>query len=187
MAVDLLPYESVALAAICKAMRGSNMQFREPSYNYPSFWSRPIYTTNYLAVPPNSGWTTLVTVVGLQQYVAIIRQYVATTLGSVAASGLLFRMLINGLPGTDIDLAAGVEFNKLGANSYPIVPRNIFLPVNQTQRVEIQVFNPTAMQQIAIGLLAGWYIDAVDSTVTSNSNAIVDSVYTPFVGTPYGS
>ncbi len=186
MTVPLLPYESVALAAICKAMRGSNLQVRQPSYNYPSFWSRPIYKTNYLAVAPNTGWQTLVLVTGLPQYVGILRQFVATTLGSVAASGLQFRFVINGIPSQDIQLSAGVEFNKDGANSYPIIPRNFFLPVNETQRVEIQVWNPTAVQQIAIGLLAGWFIDARDSTVTSNDNAMVDGVYTPFAGVTYG-
>lgn len=186
MTVPLLPYESVALAAICKAMRGSNLQVRQPSYNYPSFWSRPIYKTKYLALPPNQGWQTLVLVTGLPQYVGILRQFVATSLGDVATSGLLFRMLINGIPSQDVQFAAGVEFNKESAGSYPIIPRDFFLPVNETQRVEIQAWNPTAIQQIAIGMLAGWYIDARDSTVTSNDNAMVDGVYTPFAGVTYG-
>ena len=187
MVVPLLPHEAVAIAAICKSMRGSNLQVRRPSYTKPSFWSRPIYTTNYMPVAPNTGWQTLVLVTGKPQYVAIIRQYVATTLGNVVTSGLKFRLLINGIPATSFNLATGVEFNKDAVNSYPIIPRDTFLPVNETQRVEIQVTNPTAMQQIAIGLLAGWFIDSMDSTVTSETNAMVDGVYTPFVGTTYGN
>jgi hypothetical protein len=187
MPVALLPYEAVAFAAICKAMRGSNLQVRAPSYIQPSFWSRPLYTTNYLAVPAGSGWTTLVAVQGKPQYVAIIRQFVATSLGDVTLTGLEFRFLINGQPTSDIQIQAGVEFNKDGPNSYPIIPRNTFIPVNETQRVEIQVRNPTAMQQIAIGLLSGWFIDSVDSTVTANSNAMVDGVYTSMVEMPRGS
>jgi hypothetical protein len=187
MSVALLPHETVALAAICKALRGSNLQVRQPSYNYPSFWSRPIYKTNYLAVPPNAPWRTLVLVTGLPQYVGILRQFVATSLGSVALTGLRFRFLVNGQPDSNIQLLPGVEYNKDGGNSYPIIPRNFFLPVNETQRVEIQVENPTNVQQIAIGLLAGWYMDSMDSTVTANSNAMVDGVYTPFVGVTYGN
>ncbi len=187
MDVALLPYEAVAIAAICKGMRGSNMQFREPTFNYPSFWTRPLYATNYLAVAPNTGWQTLVSVSGLPQYVGIINQYVATAFGDVAASGLIFRFLFNGIPMTDVTLAAGIDFNKDSPTSYPVIPREIFIPVNQTQTVEIQVANPTAVQQIAIGLLGGWYMDARDSTVTSNENAVVDTVYAPLVGEPYAS
>lgn len=186
MPVDLLPYEAVAIAGICKALRGSNLPSRRPSYSAPSFWARPIYTTNYLPIPPNTGWIDLVTVSGQPQYVAIIRQYVATSLGSLSASGLQFRMLLNGQPLTSVSLLAGVDVNKDGPNSYPIIPRSIFVPVNETQTLKIQVMNPTGFQQIAIGLLAGWFIDSMDSTITSDSNAMVDGVYTPFVGTTYG-
>lgn len=186
MPVALETYEAVAIAAICKALRGSNLQVRQPTYNYPSFWSRPIYATKYLTVPGNSGWQSLIIVAGLPQYVGILRQYVATSLGNLAASGLAFRFLINGQPDTNIQLTQGVEFNKDAANSYPIIPRNFFLPVNETQRVELQVQNTGGVQQVAIGLLAGWYMDSRDSTVTSNDNAMVDGVYPPFMGASYG-
>jgi len=184
MPVPLYPYEAVALAAICKAMRGSNLQVRRPSYTYPSYWTRPVFRTVYRPVNANTDWSRLVAVSGKPQYVAILRQFVATSLGSIAIAGLEFRILKNGLA-LDIVLTPGIEFNKDGPNTYPIIPRDFFLPVNETETVEIQVRNPTALQAIAIGMLAGWEIDSRDSTVTSNSNAMVDGVYTPLVGVDY--
>jgi hypothetical protein len=185
MPIALLPHEAVAIAAICKALRGSNLQVRRPSYTYPSFWSRPLYRTAYRAINANSDWQDLVIAQGQPQYIGIIQQYVATSLGSLALAGLEFRILKDGSP-LDVSMAPGVEFNKDGPNTYPIVPRDIFLPVNETETVALQVRNPTAVQRIAIGLFGGWYIDSRDSTVTSSTNAVVDSVYTPMVGVPYG-
>ena len=187
MTIALLPYEAVAIAGICKALRGSNLQVRQPTYIEPSFWSRPLYQTAYLPVLPNTDWSDLIVVATRRQYVALIKQYVATSLGNVATSGLLFRMAFNGLPLTNVNLAAGVEFNKDGPNTYPIIPRNIFVPVNETQRFSLQVKNPTGNQQIAIGMLGGWYMEAMSSTTTSDSNALVDGVSHAFVGPAYGS
>jgi hypothetical protein len=184
--IALLPHEAVAIAAACKALRGSNLQVRAPSYTLPSFWSRPLYKTAYLPVNANTDWQTLVLVAGQPQYVAVVHQYVATSLGSLAVTGLEFRMLMNGQPVTSVSMTPGVELNKDGPNSYPVIPRKIFLPVNETQRLEIQVRNPTGIQRVAIGLLGGWFIDARDSTITSDENAVVGTVYTPFVGTTYG-
>lgn len=186
MPVALEPHEIVAIAAICKGLRGSNLQVRSPSYTYPSFWSRPMYVTAYRPINALTDWQDLVVVRGQPQYVGIIKQFAATSLGSIALSGLEFRILKNGSP-LDVDLTAGIEFNKDGPNTYPIIPRRIFLPVNETETVAIQVRNPTPVQRIAIGLLGGWYMDSRDSTVTANDNAMVDGVYTPLVGVPYGS
>lgn len=186
MPVALLPYEAVAFAGICKALRGSNLQTRRPSYETPPFWSRPIYNTIYVPIPNNTDWTDLVSYAGQPQYVGIIRQYACTTLGDLSASGLLFRMTFNGQPMANVVLAAGVEINKDGSNTYPIVMRNIFLPVNETQRVAIQVKNPTGIQAIAIGALAGWAMQSVDSTVTADSNAVTEGMDRPVVGVPHG-
>lgn len=184
MTIALLPYEAVAIAGICKALRGSNLQVRQPTYIEPAFWSRPLYQTAYLPIAPNTGWTDLIVVETRRQYVALLKQYVATSLGDIATSGLLFRMQLNGRA-LNVNLAAGVEFNKDGPNSYPIIPRNIFLPVNETQHFAVQVSNPTVNQQVAIGMLGGWYMEAVDSTVTADSNAMVDGVSHAEVGPAY--
>jgi hypothetical protein len=186
MPVALLPYEAVAFAGICKALRGSNLQTRMPSYQMPSFWSRPIYKTNYVPIPNNTDWTDLVAYSGTPQYLGIIKQYACTTLGDLATSGLLFRMMFNGQPMANVALAAGVEINKDGPNTYPLVLRNIFLPVNETQRVSIQVKNPTGVQAIAMGVLCGWAMQAVDSTITSDSNAVTEGIDRAVVGVDSG-
>ena len=186
MPIALLPHEAVAIAGICKALRGSNLQVRQPTYIEPAFWSRPLYQTAYLPAGPNTDWTDLIVVETRRQYIALIKQYVATSLGSIATSGLLFRMTRNGLPLTNVNLSAGVEFNKDGPNTYPIIPRTIFVPINETQRFVLQVKNPTGNQQIAIGMIGGWYMEAMDATVTSDSNAMVDGVSHAMVGPAYG-
>lgn len=186
MPIALLSHEVVALAAICKALRGSNLQVRSPSYTLPSFWSKPMYASGFIPLAPNAGWTNLVSVSGRSQYVGIIKQFVATSVGDLATSGLEFQMLIDGQNNGQVQFSPGVEINKTGANQYPIVPRDIFLPVNETQTVVIQARNTSALQQTAVGLLAGWYFDSRDSTITSNDNAMVDGVYTPMVGATYG-
>ena len=186
MAIALLPYEAVAFAGICKALRGSNFQTRRPSYEVPSFWSLPIFQTAYVPVPSHTDWTDLVTYKGRPQYVGLIKQYAATTLGSVAASGLLFRMVFDGQPMANVAFAPGIEINKEGPNTYPLVLRNIFLPVNEIQRVSIQVKNPTATQQIGIGVLCGWAMQAVDATVTADSNAVTEGIDRAVAGVPHG-
>jgi hypothetical protein len=185
MPIALYPYETVALAAICKALRGSNLQVRKPSYTYPSFWTRPLYATAYKPINANTSWQTLLEVKGKPQYIGIIKQFVATSLGSIALTGLEFRLLKNGTA-LDVTLAPGIEFNKTGPNTYPIVPRDIFLPVNETETVQLEVRNPTGLQAIAIGLLGGWFIDSRDSTVTADSNAVTDGVYSSLVGPTHG-
>jgi hypothetical protein len=51
----------------------------------------------------------------------------------------------------------------------------------------LQVKNPTANQQIAIGMLGGWFMEATDATVTSDGNALVDGVSHAMVGPAYGA
>jgi hypothetical protein len=186
MPVALLPYEAVALAAMCKALRGSALQTRKPTYEVADFWSKPIFTSSYTPVDANTDWQDLVVVAGQPQFVAILKQYVATTLGSVAASGLLFRMALDGLPLNTVSLAAGLDINKDSPTSYPVVPRKFFMAINETHRLSIQVKNPTNFQQMAVGLLVGWYMTSVDSTVTADSNAIAGTVYQGLVGVPNG-
>lgn len=186
MAIALLPYEVVALAGICKALRGSNLQVRQPTYIEPSFWSRPIYKTAYMPITPYTDWADLLVLQGTKQYVALIKQYAATSLGDLAVSGLMFRMTLNGSP-LNVSLTAGIDVNKDGPNIYPIIPRTIFVPVNETQRFALQVKNPTANQQIAIGMLGGWFMEAMDSAVTLDSNAMVDGVSHAMIGPAYGS
>lgn len=176
-------YEMVAFAALCKAMRGTNLQARQPSYTYPSYWSRPIFQTAYLPVPGNTDWMDLVVLTPPKQYVSIVQQYAATSLGDISLSGLLFRMQRNGTL-LDVTIAPGVEFNKTSANAYPIIPRKIFIHVNNTQRLVIQVKNPTGVQAVAIGMFGGWSIEAMDANVTSDSNAMVDNRSNAFVGGP---
>lgn len=187
MAIALLPYEAVALAGVCKSLRGSNLQVRRPTYTQPSYWARPLFLTAYTPIPGGTDWTDLIVVQGQKQYIALIKQYVATAYGDLAASGLIFRMTVNGAALTSVDLAAGVEVNKDGPNVYPVIPRSIFLPVNETDRFVLQVKNPTAFQQIAVGLICGWFMDSRDSTVTSDSNAMVDGVSHAAVGPAYGN
>lgn len=176
-------HEMVAFAALCKAMRGTNLQARQPSYTYPSYWSRPIFNTAYLPIPGNTDWTNLVVFSPPAQYVGIIQQYAATSLGDIGLSGLLFRILQSGLS-LGVAIAPGVEFNKTGPNSYPLIPRKIFLPVDETDTVIIQVKNPTGVQAVAIGMLAGWSMEAMSATVTSDQNAMVDNRSNAFVGGP---
>lgn len=185
MPVALYPHEAVAIAAVCKALRGSNLQVRPPSYTAPSFWSRSMFVTAYLAIDAQTDWQTLVYVQGVPQFVGVIKQYVATSLGGIAVAGLEFRLTKNGSALGAVTLAPGVEMNKDGPNTYPVIPRDIFIPVNETETVEIQVRNPTAIQRIGVGLFSGWYMNALDSTVTSNNNAMVDGVYTPLIGIPH--
>lgn len=187
MTIALLPFEAVAVAGICKALRGSNLQVRQPSYIEPSFWSRPLYQAAYTPIGPNSGWTDLLVLEVRKQYVALIKQYVATSYGDLVTSGLIFRMLKNGVPLSNVSLTSGVETNKDGPMVYPIVPREIFIPVNETERFVLQAQNTSGMQQIAIGLLAGWYMDSVDSTTTSDTNAMVDGVSNAMLGKNYGA
>jgi hypothetical protein len=179
-------HEAVALVGIVKMMRGSNLQVRAPSYTQPSYWSRPLFQTRMRPILANTDWQDFLVVRGRPQYVAIVKQYVATSVGPLDVSGLEFRFLMDGNPLTSVTLTAGVERNKDGPFAYPVVPRDIFLPVNETQTLSLQVKNPTVFQRSAVGQLSGWLIDSMDSTVTADSNAQVDGISHAMLGAPYG-
>lgn len=185
--MPLKPHEALAVGGMMTGLAGSNFPLRRPSHTNPSFWSRPLMRTLMRPVPAGQDWTDLVVVQGLSQYIAVVRYYVATSQGDIAVAGLQFRMLLNGSPVTGVTIGAGVEVSKEGPNTYPVIPRLIFQPVLETQTLQLQVKNPTALQRNAIGGFWGWYYEARDSTVFGgNSDDVTDATYPPFVGPGYG-
>ncbi len=180
--------EAITIGAFLASLEGSNLPIRRPSYTEPSFWSRPIFVTRSRPIPANTDWADYLVVTGLKQYIAVVTHYAATSVGDFALSGLEFRYRLDGsiLPLGAVDLTPGIERNKTGPMVYPVIPRKLYQPVLETERLVLQVRNPTGIQRVAVGAMYGWYFDSIDSTMFSGAESgIADAIYAGNTGAPY--
>jgi len=174
--------EAFALGGLMIALQRSNVQMRRPSWNDPTFWSRCLTKQLARPLPAGSPMQTMLTVKGLLNYVAIIDQLTMTVVGPTAGTGIRFQVLLNGGPVPFTNYPSGIELNKDAPTVYPVIPRPWYLPVLETDTIEIQAENLGGLQRTVLVGAYGWYYSTVDATTTAGDNGITDSAYPPVTG-----
>lgn len=157
----LKDFEAVALAAVLQHVRDAgSLPLRRPSYQQPTFYSRPINETRMPLVPPGGGWTTVLEWEAPKQYISVITSYVATVAESLAAPDCSFRIFVNGAIPSGISIAAGANLFYTGA--MPLVPRAMHLAVNELNLFQLQMLNNTLFPRTAMCAVYGWSYPATD-------------------------
>lgn len=176
--------EAFALGGLLLALQGSNVQMRRPSWNRPTFWSRCLAKQIARPVAAGTAMTTLLTVEGLPNYVAVVDRIVMTVVGPTAGTGIRFQALIDGGLVPNTQYPADIELNKEGPTTYPVESRSWYLPVLQTQELELQVENLGGLQRTVLMAAYGWYYATVDATSVAADNGVTDGAYPPLAGGP---
>lgn len=165
--------EQGIIGALQAALRNSNVPFRRPSNEQPTFWSYPICRTKIEPLQAG-GWTNFLMVKGLTGTTHRINNYVATTFGDQTLSGVQFRFVFNGTFAPNMDLANGVDHNKTSASSFPVVPQSTFFLVEEKDSLILQARNTGTFQQLVCGALLGWRYNNPNSVDKTARSVITD-------------
>lgn len=171
---DLLEYEKQAIRDLVDALPELNLPWRQPSFNDPTFWSRPLNETAIRPIDGSSGWETLLDIKGSTAYTACVEQYVAAPFGSALLADMDFRFVLNGSLVSTMSLQNGIEFHKTGPSTFPCVPRRTFFTLRFFDRLQLQVRNNSATAQYAIGAFYGWYFNDTNPNERNVREGITD-------------
>ena len=164
--VGMFSAEQVISAASVVAKMAA-IPLREPSTGRPTLWSPPLLITKTRPVPPGLGWIDYLTLVpgtgfAPVAHMAVVNRWIATGFNDPAVTGLMYRIRIDDriVPANEFTMTAGIERN-IDRNSltpWPCQPQRCFFATDNGQRLTLQVNNPSAADEIAIAMLAGWYL-----------------------------
>lgn len=176
LGTTLEPYEQAALLDIVKAMRGSNVPVRRPSWNLPTFWSRSLTKTVAIPLDASSSWSTILEVTGLNAYTGVVTGYTATAFAPADIANVEFRIAQNGALVPSVSLASGVETNRESGAQFPTFPRSIyFLLQKPTDSLWIQARNNGTLQQMVLCGVFGWYFDNANQAEIGTLEGLTDA------------
>jgi hypothetical protein len=157
----------MAASAALLHLRTGSAAVRQPSFNAPPFYSRPLVETSTRRVPALAGWTTLLSVSGTLGYPAAVTSFIATTSTDLSGNGVRFRLLRNQALLAGVDFVDGVDLCRETVSEWPARRRSLFLVLQAVDTLELQVRNLGVQQPFAItGLFGYYYPDADDSGFT---------------------
>jgi hypothetical protein len=157
----LQPHEAVAIAAILQTLRdGGALQIRRPSWEQPTYWSRPIIVTKMPVLMPTVDWVDALEWRAPVQFMSVITAFTATTVKTPETSNVTFQLAVNGFPMPAVGLAAAANLFKPAL--YPVVQRQIFTTVAENQRFTIQAMNTGIIPQTLLLAISGWSYDTRD-------------------------
>jgi hypothetical protein len=159
VAPELLEYEKQAVHDLLKALPDSNLPWRQPSFNLPTFWSKPLVNTIIRPVDYSTRWTNMITLVGKDIFTALVNGYVATTFGDTSLSDVEFRFVYNNRLVSSTSILTNAEHNKTSPTSFPCVAQKTFFTVRFNDRLQIQARNLNVASRMVICALYGWYFD----------------------------
>ncbi len=133
----------------------SNLPVRRPSYNRPTFWSRPVIETKIEPVAAGT-WIDFLVLTGIPSFAQVVTQYVADSFGDNALSNLEFRMVFDGLIPPNFSILAGAEHHKQPVTAFPLVPQETFFIIEPTDRLVLQVRNTGVVQQLVCAAFYGY-------------------------------
>jgi hypothetical protein len=161
MAALLDKPELVAVAALLRQLRdGSALPVRQPSFNAPTFLSKPLTITQTAAVPVSATWTDFLQYSAPVQFIGVISSYVASSLEPISAPGIEFRVAVN--EAVKFSLAPGVDPCRLASSPWPRRPRKVRIFVNEQMTAKIQCRNLGAVPRTAILAFFGWAYDTIN-------------------------
>jgi len=170
---ELSIQDQVLVAELQRVLRDSNVPFRRPSNEQPTFWSYPVCETNIIPLA-NGGWTDILTLRGLPQFTQRVDKYVATTFGDQTLSGVEFRFVFNGTLAPNMALASGVDHNKVTPATFPVVFQTTSFLVEEKDYLILQARNTNVFQQLVCAALTGWRYNNPNSVDKTQRSVITD-------------
>ncbi len=170
------PISPAILETMFAALQNSNVPIRRPSWNDPTFWSRPLNTT--IAIPLNASatWTNILTVRGRNSYTGRVTGYVATTFNPASIALVEFRFVFNGKLMPNVQLTPNVERNRQTPTLFPTFLQNIFMLLeNPDDQLTIQAMNTGVFQQLVLCAFYGWYYDNMNQAEKSTLEGLTDA------------
>lgn len=172
------PHEAIALAAVLQTMRSEgSLQARKPSWEQPTFFSKPLLITAMPVLPPAVGplfpFTTVLSWRGPVQYVSVITGYTFSLVANPALVNVQFQVTINGalLPG--LNFTPGVDLFKGG--QYPLTQRKTMITVNENSVLAISAKNLTSVPQTLLLSLTGWSYPTLDAERSAAGQGVTDA------------
>jgi hypothetical protein len=164
------------LGKMFAALQNSNVPFRRPSWNDPSWWSRPLNSTIIIPLSGGSAWSDILTIRGRNNYGARVTGYVATTYGAADVADVDFRFVYNGALISTIDFVSTVERNRETPTMFPTFPQKFFFLLNlQTDVLTIQAKNNGTYQQLLMCAFYGYYFDNKNQAERSTMEGMTDA------------
>lgn len=169
------PINPATLERMFRVLQNSNVPMRRPSWNDPTFWSRPLVKT--IGIPLNAGtWTDVLQLDGRSGYTAFVNGYTATTLDAAAIAQVRFRLLYNGRFLSTIDFVSDVERNRESATLFPTFPQETFFLIETPRdNLRIQAINDGTFQQMVLCGFFGWYYDNKNQAERGNLEGLTDA------------
>lgn len=165
--------EAVVLAAMLDSIRnGSSLPIRRPGYAEPTYSSRPIATTNQVAVPNDGLWYDVLTWTAPIQYMSTIVEFSIAT-ESVPITNFSFQLLLNGRLFPAVSFLAGIELCKDSTVPWPLKRRSMNVTIDQTQKLSLQAKNNGALEANVIAGFWGWSYPTLSSE-RSHVNGVTD-------------
>ncbi len=158
-APQLLDYEKQAVRDFVDSLPEANLPWRRPSYNDPTFWSKPLVQPYIRPLGNSTLWTTVLDLSGNLALTAYVNGYTATTFGDAALSDVEFRIVLNGALVSSMSLLQNVEYNKTGPSIFPVIPRETSFIVRFNNRLQLQARNNNVAPRYIIAAFYGWYFD----------------------------
>jgi hypothetical protein len=156
MALTLLPYEQLALDTFKNALIRSSLPLRRPSNTDPTWWSNTLTKTAIATLSSSQGWINVLNLQGIPGWTWKVQSYVATVVGDASIANVQWRFILNGTIAPNMQLATGVEINKVGPNIWPVVPAETYFLIEQKDNLILQAKTTNVFQQMLIAGLFGY-------------------------------
>lgn len=157
----LKTHEAVAIAAVLQTLRDEGaLPVRRPSWEQPTYWSRPITITEMPVLGPAAQWVDMLTLRAPVQYISVVTGYIATTATPAATSGVEFQMLLDGALLPHVTIAAAANLFQLPL--YPLQRRPTFVALAQNQVLSIQARNLGIIPRQLMLSFTGWSYDTIN-------------------------
>jgi hypothetical protein len=162
----------LALGGAVAVLRASDVPAQTAPDRRPDFFSRPETVSILSPLPPTSRWTPAVTFAGGKGRVTVSREYVATVMGDLAASGIVFRLTRNGRTLSSVALDQGVDRFKDSPTSFPVRWQPCYLSLQDQDIVTIDYKNPLGSTLVVAAGFRGWSYMVPDASEAGGNKVI---------------
>lgn len=154
--------EAVAFAAVLQSLRdGSVLPLRRPSYQEPTFWTRPLTRTALEVLAPTATWVPIITLTPPPQYVHLIQAISFATLEPLASPGVEFRLQLQGSEYPNVTYPPGIDICK-PATWPPLEQRPFSQAVPENFQFTLEARNLGVLPRMVLAGIYGWTYPTVE-------------------------
>jgi hypothetical protein len=164
---QLSPAAQQVIASMGLLAKSGSIPLREPVYNRPPFWARPLNEMRARIVPATTGFVDYIMLIGGEGkwpsgYSAKIQYYTLTTLTDPAVNGVTFRIIRGGqmMDAKAFNITNNIDkcVERVNApNPWPAQSARFDIVLGNSQQIRVQVNNPSGVSQRCFAGLFGYY------------------------------